>query len=96
MAEMLPCVCVWCVCVVCVVCGGGGVCVLSSIPSSPLLSVTWWRVVLDEAQHIRSSVTTSARMAARIAGVHRWCIRHRTLTHSLTHSLSHSLTHSYM
>lgn len=41
---------------------------------SPLLSVHWWRVCLDEAQRIESPTAGSALMAVKLKAVHRWCV----------------------
>jgi E3 ubiquitin-protein ligase SHPRH len=40
---------------------------------SPLLSVHWWRVCLDEAQRVEN-VTGAAKMACKLSTVHRWCV----------------------
>lgn len=39
---------------------------------SPLLSVSWWRVCLDEAQMVSSIVKQPAQMVAQLETVHRW------------------------
>lgn len=44
-----------------------------TIPS-PLLSVEWWRICLDEAQMVESTTTKTAEMAQRLTSVHRWCV----------------------
>jgi len=44
------------------------------IPSTPLLTGRFWRMVLDEAQEVESPVRQSAQMADRIESVHRWCV----------------------
>ncbi|KAJ3298009.1 Calcium-transporting ATPase 10, plasma membrane-type [Borealophlyctis nickersoniae] len=41
---------------------------------SPLVGIQWWRVVLDEAQMIESSVTQAAEMARLIPRVHPWAV----------------------
>ncbi|XP_067124798.1 E3 ubiquitin-protein ligase SHPRH [Centruroides vittatus] len=44
-----------------------------TIPS-PLLSIEWWRICLDEAQMVESTTTKTAEMAQRLTSVHRWCV----------------------
>ncbi|ODN03793.1 E3 ubiquitin-protein ligase SHPRH [Orchesella cincta] len=44
-----------------------------TIPS-PLPSVLWWRVCLDEAQMVEGIGTKMSMMAMRIKAVHRWCV----------------------
>jgi E3 ubiquitin-protein ligase SHPRH len=41
---------------------------------SPLTCIEWWRICLDEAQMIESTVTKTAKMALRLTGVNRWCV----------------------
>ncbi|CAG2112442.1 unnamed protein product, partial [Medioppia subpectinata] len=41
---------------------------------SPLLSINWWRVCLDEAQMVESASAKTAQMAHRLWGQHRWAI----------------------
>ncbi|KAI8903934.1 SNF2 family N-terminal domain-containing protein [Powellomyces hirtus] len=41
---------------------------------SPLVGVTFWRVVLDEAQMVESSVSHAAAMACMIPRVHPWAV----------------------
>jgi hypothetical protein len=45
-----------------------------SVPTCPLLSFGWHRVVLDEAQMVESSTAAVAKMARRIRARHRWCV----------------------
>jgi E3 ubiquitin-protein ligase SHPRH len=42
-------------------------------PVSPLLKVNWWRVVLDEAQEVESTVKLCAIMASKLPCINRWC-----------------------
>ena len=41
---------------------------------SPLLSIKWWRVCLDEAQRVDTPTAGSAKMALKLDSVHRWCV----------------------
>jgi E3 ubiquitin-protein ligase SHPRH len=41
---------------------------------SPLQSIEWWRVCLDEAQRVETLTAASARMALKLYAVHRWCV----------------------
>ncbi|RUP50677.1 SNF2 family N-terminal domain-containing protein [Jimgerdemannia flammicorona] len=41
---------------------------------SPLVKILWWRVLLDEAQMIESTVTKTAEMALLIPRVHPWAV----------------------
>ena len=41
---------------------------------SPLVSLRWWRLALDEAQMVESSSAKAALMAANIAAVNRWAV----------------------
>lgn len=44
------------------------------VTPSPLASVIWWRICLDEAQMIETSTANAAKMALRLRTVHRWCV----------------------
>uniref|UniRef100_A0A7S0DC83 Uncharacterized protein n=1 Tax=Amorphochlora amoebiformis TaxID=1561963 RepID=A0A7S0DC83_9EUKA len=44
------------------------------IPTTPLLTARFWRMVLDEAQEVESTVKACAQMAGRIASINRWCM----------------------
>jgi E3 ubiquitin-protein ligase SHPRH len=44
-----------------------------AIPS-PLLSIDWWRVCLDEAQRVETPTAGSSRMALKLTAEHRWCV----------------------
>lgn len=41
---------------------------------SPLLSIKWWRVCLDEAQRVETPTVGSAQMALKLEATHRWCV----------------------
>lgn len=41
---------------------------------SPLMKVTWWRVVLDECQMVESGVSNAARVAQMIPRKHAWAV----------------------
>lgn len=41
---------------------------------SVLHSLTWWRVVLDEAHFIKSRSSQTSNAAFALIGVHRWCL----------------------
>jgi len=41
---------------------------------TPLLSVEWWRCVLDEAQLVETTTARTAAMALRLQAKHRWCV----------------------
>ena len=41
---------------------------------SPLTSIKWWRVCLDEAQRVETPTATSAKMALKLEAHHRWCV----------------------
>jgi len=41
---------------------------------SPLTSVKWWRVCLDEAQRVEVPTAASARMARKLITDKRWCV----------------------
>ncbi|KAL0047258.1 hypothetical protein WJX82_010979 [Trebouxia sp. C0006] len=45
-----------------------------AVPESPLLSVSWWRVVLDEAQMVGTGLSSVAVMAGRLHSTHRWAV----------------------
>ena len=41
---------------------------------SPLPSVDWWRVCLDEAQMVETTTSKTAEMALRLSAHNRWCV----------------------
>ena len=41
---------------------------------SPLNSIEWWRVCLDEAQRVEGTATAAAKMALRLQTINKWCI----------------------
>jgi len=41
---------------------------------SPLTSIRWWRVCLDEAQRVETPTAASAKMALKLEAYHRWCV----------------------
>ena len=41
---------------------------------SPLTSIDWWRVCLDEAQRVETPTATSAKMALKLTSQFRWCV----------------------
>lgn len=41
-------------------------------PESFLLSIYWWRVVIDEAQFIESTISSASLMAGRLSAKNRW------------------------
>ena len=41
---------------------------------SPLTQITWWRVVLDEAQNVESGVSNAAKVANLIPREIAWCV----------------------
>lgn len=41
---------------------------------SPLTSIRWWRVCLDEAQRVETPTAGSARMALKLEADHRWAV----------------------
>ena len=42
--------------------------------TSPLLSIAWQRVILDEAHQIRNPVTKTAKAICRIRAAKRWAV----------------------
>lgn len=44
------------------------------IVPTPLTRLKWWRVVLDEAQMVESTVSIAAIMVRRLPAVHRWAV----------------------
>jgi SNF2 family DNA or RNA helicase len=54
---------------------------------SPLLSIKWWRVCLDEAQRVETPTALSAQMALKLDAVHRWCISGTPIQRGNLHDL---------
>ncbi|XP_047740431.1 E3 ubiquitin-protein ligase SHPRH [Hyalella azteca] len=50
---------------------------------TPLLSVLWWRCVLDEAQLVETTTARTAHMALRLQAQHRWCVTGTPIQRSL-------------
>lgn len=44
------------------------------ITPSPLVSMLWWRVCLDEAQRVESTATGAAKVALSLKSINRWCV----------------------
>lgn len=49
---------------------------------SPLRSVRWWRVCMDEVQEIKGAQSAAARMCRELPAVHRWGISGTPIKHS--------------
>ncbi|CAJ1959172.1 unnamed protein product [Cylindrotheca closterium] len=41
---------------------------------SPLNSIQWWRICLDEAQRVEGTAAAAAKMALRLHAKQRWCV----------------------
>jgi hypothetical protein len=41
---------------------------------TPLTRLTWWRVIVDEAQMIKGANAKAAQMASHLKMVNRWCV----------------------
>ena len=41
---------------------------------SPLLSIQFWRICLDEAQMVEGATTRAAEMVRKLDSLHRWCV----------------------
>jgi SNF2 family DNA or RNA helicase len=54
---------------------------------SPLLSIKWWRICLDEAQRVETPTAQSAQMALKLDAVHRWCISGTPIQRGNLHDL---------
>ncbi len=54
--------------------GGAGAALEVRRTVSPLLGLTWWRLVLDEAQMVESGTAKAAAMARRLRATHRWAV----------------------
>lgn len=51
---------------------------------TPLTRLTWWRVVMDEAQMVESTATKAAELARMIPAKHRWCVTGTPLNSGLS------------
>ncbi|KAJ3282565.1 hypothetical protein HK104_010832 [Borealophlyctis nickersoniae] len=58
---------------------------------SPLVEIQWWRVVLDEAQMIESSVPQAGEMARIIPRVHPWAVTGTPIGKNGRSDLHHSI-----
>lgn len=60
---------------------------------SPLLSIRWWRICLDEAQMVASIKNRPAKIVAQLQSVHRWAITGTPIERSIRdlHGLIHFL-----
>jgi E3 ubiquitin-protein ligase SHPRH len=47
---------------------------LYDVVPSPLDSIDWWRICLDEAQRVQGTAAAAAKMALRLKGQQRWCV----------------------
>jgi len=45
-----------------------------NVVPTPLTRLKWWRVVLDEAQMVESTVSKAAEMVRRLPAMHRWAV----------------------
>ena len=54
--------------------GRGGKRKVYPILPSPLTSIEWWRVCIDEAQRVSTPTAKSAMMALRLTSVNRWAV----------------------
>jgi E3 ubiquitin-protein ligase SHPRH len=43
-------------------------------PNSPIMGLSWWRILMDEAQMIESGVSKAAVVARMIPRVNAWCV----------------------
>lgn len=62
-------------------------------PYSPLTSIMWWRVCLDEAQMVESTTTSATKMVKTLSTVHRWAVTGTPIEKSINqlHGLLHFL-----
>ncbi|XP_044732242.1 E3 ubiquitin-protein ligase SHPRH [Chrysoperla carnea] len=44
------------------------------VGTSPLLSLEWWRICLDEAQLVEGATSNVANMARKLNAVHKWAV----------------------
>lgn len=64
--------------------------------TSPLYSVIWYRIMLDEAHIIRNRLTEQAKCCYELSSIHRWCLTGTPIQNSLNdvYSLLHYLNES--
>ena len=57
------------------------------IPSTPLLKIELWRLIVDEAQMVEKAISNPAMMAKRISASCRWCVTGTPIGHKGTSDL---------
>ena len=55
-----------------------------NVVPTPLTRLTWWRVVLDEAQMVESTVSKAAEMVRRLPATHRWAVTGTPISRGLS------------
>ena len=51
----------------------------------PLTKLTWWRVIMDEAQMVGGGASAPSQMMERIPAVNRWCVTGTPLSSEKSH-----------
>ena len=51
----------------------------------PLTKITWWRVIMDEAQMVGGGASAPSQMMERIPAVNRWCVTGTPLSSEKSH-----------